>query len=227
MIIDAPVSPTAGTAPVEPVFAALPRQAMLTRCVDVFGAVLLIVVLLPVFIIIALVCGMTSEGSPIFSHQRVGQGGIRFGCLKFRTMYAGSEQKLTVLLQQQPALRAEWEAGFKLRHDPRVTPFGRILRVTSLDELPQLFNVLRGDMSLVGPRPIVTAELARYGRYAESYLVMKPGLTGLWQVTGRSGSNYRHRIAADHLYALKKNALFDLRIILATVPAVLIGKGAC
>ena len=206
---------------------AAPGSAILFRLIDVIGALALILILLPSLLLIALVSGISSGGSPIFRHRRIGKGGRAFDCLKFRTMYVGAEQKLAEMLASDPVLRAEWNAGFKLKHDPRITLVGRFLRVTSLDELPQLLNVLMGDMSLVGPRPIVEDELPRYGRYVSSYLAIKPGLTGLWQVTGRSDSNYRHRVAADHIYANNKTLLLDLRILFATIPAVLCGRGAC
>jgi lipopolysaccharide/colanic/teichoic acid biosynthesis glycosyltransferase len=142
-------------------------------------------------------------------------------------MYVGAEQRLAELLAGDPELCKQWAEDHKLERDPRVTRLGQFLRNSSLDELPQLFNVLNGDMSLVGPRPIVEAELARYGRFAAFYLSVKPGLTGLWQVTGRNHTSYRRRVATDVAYVRSKSIMLDCRILLATIPAVLTGKGSC
>lgn len=202
-------------------------QPFFYRSMDIALALAIIVILLPVMILILVAVAATSVGSPIFAHRRIGQHGRTFDCYKFRSMYSGAEQRLARLLAEQPALREEWQRDHKLSSDPRITPLGHFLRVSSLDELPQLFNVLFGQMSLVGPRPIVQAELARYGRFSGSYLAVKPGLTGLWQVSGRSDTSYRRRVATDRLYARKKSIALDCRIILATVPAVLFQKGAC
>lgn len=197
------------------------------RTLDIAISLAMIVLLLPVMILIMVAVTVTSAGPPIFAHRRIGQHGHTFDCYKFRSMYSGAEHHLARLLAEQPALRQEWQRDHKLTNDPRVTAFGHFLRVNSLDELPQLFNVLLGQMSLVGPRPVVEAELARYGRFSGSYLAVKPGLTGLWQVSGRSETSYRRRVATDHLYARKKSIMFDCRIMLATIPAVLLHKGAC
>lgn len=202
-------------------------QPLFYRSTDIAFSLAIIVFLLPVMILIVVAVAVTSVGSPIFAHRRIGQHGQTFDCYKFRSMYSGAEQRLARLLAEQPALREEWQRDHKLSRDPRITPLGHFLRVSSLDELPQLFNVLLGQMSLVGPRPIVQAELARYGRFSGSYLAVKPGLTGLWQVSGRSQTSYRRRVATDRLYARKKCIAFDCRIMLATVPAVLFQKGAC
>lgn len=197
------------------------------RIMDIAISLALIVFLLPLMVLIAAAVAINSDGPPVFAHRRIGRNGQVFNCYKFRSMYAGAEQRLARLLAEQPSLRREWLRDHKLTKDPRVTPLGHFLRVNSLDELPQLFNVLLGQMSLVGPRPIVEAELARYGRYRGSYLAVKPGLTGLWQVSGRSKASYRRRVATDRLYARKKSILFDCRIMVATIPAVLLQKGAC
>lgn len=202
------------------------RQAA-ERSLDIVGSLALILFLLPVMLMLTVAVMLACGGSPFFAHSRIGKGGRPFHCYKFRSMHLGAEQRLVRLLAENPALRLEWERDHKLAEDPRVTPFGKILRVTSLDELPQLFNVLIGDMSLVGPRPVVAAELKRYGRHQTSYLENKPGLTGLWQITGRSEASYRRRVATDRLYARRKSIIFDCKIMLATVPAVLTRKGAC
>src|SRR5689334_1027764 len=191
-------------------------QAMGKRALDVAGAGALLLLGAPVFLLLALL--VRADGGPAFyAHERVGRGGRRFGCLKFRSMVVDSAARLEALLASDPAARAEWEATRKLRHDPRITWVGRFLRATSLDELPQLINVLRGDMSLVGPRPVVAAELANhYGAAAEHYLAVRPGITGLWQVSGRSDTSYAQRVALDVRYASNPSLLEDVRILLRT-----------
>jgi lipopolysaccharide/colanic/teichoic acid biosynthesis glycosyltransferase len=149
-----------------------------------------------------------------------------FSCLKFRTMVPNADQVLRDLLENDPDLRAEWIRDHKLRNDPRVTRLGRFLRRTSLDELPQLLNVLRGEMSLVGPRPVVREELLRYGRNVGIYLAAKPGITGLWQVTGRNDTDYRRRVVLDTYYVRNQNLLLDLYILVKTTGVVLGGSGA-
>lgn len=209
--------------------AKIPRNRFVdfaTRALDIFGALSLTILLLPVMLLLLVMVTIATKGSPVFAHRRVGRGGVPFNCYKFRSMCHDADARLEKLLQDDPALRQEWMLRHKLENDPRITRFGHFLRRTSLDELPQLFNVLIGDMSLVGPRPVVADELCFYGRHLPSYLAMKPGLTGLWQVTCRSESTYRRRVAIDRVYALHKCLLLDLRILAATVPAVLSRKGA-
>ncbi|MBL6456843.1 sugar transferase [Belnapia sp. T6] len=206
--------------------AAAPLQPVLKRAFDIAGASALLLLGLPVFLILAVL--VRADGGPaFFAHERVGRGGRRFGCLKFRSMVVDSAARLEALLASDPAARAEWEATRKLRHDPRITWIGRVLRATSLDELPQLLNVLRGEMSLVGPRPVVAAELqAHYGAAAEHYLSVRPGITGLWQVSGRSDTSYAQRVALDVRYATNPSFIEDLRILLRTPVAVLQRRGA-
>jgi len=166
-------------------------------------------------------------GSPIFfGHWRVGRDGRLFRCLKFRTMRVDAEQALARLLATDPAARAEWQRDQKLAHDPRITPIGRILRKTSLDELPQLLNVLRGDMCFVGPRPVTPAELMRYGAVRWHYVSVTPGITGLWQVSGRNRTTYDERVALDKHYVETRSLWGDLRILARTVRVVLTGHGA-
>lgn len=167
------------------------------------------------------------DGAPVlFGHYRVGRSGRLFRCLKFRTMYTDSEPLLADLLQSDANARAEWERDQKLVEDPRVTPVGRFLRRTSLDELPQLINVLRGEMSLVGPRPITVAELTRYGRVRWDYLSVAPGMTGLWQVCGRNNTSYAQRVRLDDHYIGERSFWLDLWILLRTVKVVLRRDGA-
>lgn len=199
----------------------------LKRAMDIAGALILLLVSLPVFAAIALLVRL--DGGPAFySHPRVGLGGRRFGCLKFRSMVVDADQRLAALLERDPEARAEWERCRKLRHDPRVTWIGRFLRATSLDELPQLINVLRGEMSLVGPRPVQAAELeTHYGPVATAhYLSVRPGITGLWQVSGRSETSYAARVALDSQYATNPSLWTDIRILLRTPAAVLLRRGA-
>ena len=206
--------------------ASVSLQPGLKRALDIAGAGALLVMSLPVFVILALL--VRADGGPAFyAHQRVGRGGRRFGCLKFRSMVTDGDARLEALLASDPAARAEWEATRKLRNDPRITWVGRFLRASSLDELPQLLNVLRGEMSLVGPRPVIAAELtAHYGAAAEHYLSVRPGITGLWQVSGRSSTSYDTRVALDVRYATNPSLLADLRILLRTPAAVLLRRGA-
>lgn len=167
------------------------------------------------------------DGAPfIFAHYRVGKDGKVFPCLKFRTMVRNSEQVLQDLLCTNPAAREEWERDRKLSNDPRITPIGRILRKTSLDELPQLFNVLRGDMNLVGPRPIMLCELPRYGHVRWHYLSVKPGMTGLWQVSGRNSTSYEERVELDRHYVEQRTGWLDICILFRTLGVVLSGHGA-
>jgi len=189
-------------------------------------ALLALVFLAPVMLAVGLAVFLQDGGPVVFAHRRIGRGGRYFHCLKFRSMAVDAEQRLAEILANDPSDRAEWEEHHKLRSDPRVTRLGAFLRRTSLDELPQLFNVLRGDMSLVGPRPIVDAEVAKYGRRFASYCAVKPGITGLWQVSGRTDTSYRARVAMDCIYARRRGLLMDAMIILATAPAVLLRRGS-
>jgi Undecaprenyl-phosphate galactose phosphotransferase WbaP len=200
-------------------------NAALKRFLDVLGALALGLIFSPLMALIFLL--MRREGGPvIYRHRRVGRNGKVFECLKFRTMVPNAEQVLRDVLERQPELKAEWLRDHKLRNDPRVTALGRFLRRTSLDELPQLWNVVRGEMSLVGPRPVVREELMRYGRNLRVYLSAKPGITGLWQVMGRNDTDYRRRVAMDVCYVRNQNLLLDLYILLKTTRVVLGGGGA-
>lgn len=197
------------------------------RAFDVIIAATLVLVLLPLLVVLAVAVRL--DGGPaFFGHARIGLGGRAFRCWKFRSMRPDAEAALAALLARDPAARREWEERRKLVHDPRVTPLGRVLRVSSLDELPQLWNVLRGDMSLVGPRPVTTEELeTRYGRHALAYARVRPGITGPWQVSGRSEVGYDARVALDVAYARNHSLSGDLSLLGRTVAAVLKGRGAC
>lgn len=173
-------------------------------------------------------CIRREDGAPVlFAHYRVGQGGRLFRCLKFRTMRHRSEALLADLLAHDPQARAEWERDRKLRDDPRVSRIGRLLRRTSLDELPQLFNVLRGQMHLVGPRPVVPQEVARYGMHKCHYLSVKPGMTGLWQVSGRNNTSYAQRVQFDAHYVETRSPWADLAILVRTAKVLVTREGAC
>jgi lipopolysaccharide/colanic/teichoic acid biosynthesis glycosyltransferase len=167
------------------------------------------------------------DGAPIFfKHYRVGLDGRLFPCLKFRSMRRDAKQRLADLLRDDEAARTEWQQHHKLTNDPRITTIGRFLRRTSLDELPQLFNVLRGEMALVGPRPITVPELAMYGGARWHYFSVPPGLTGLWQVSGRSTMTYQERVALDCNYVERRSLLLDTLILLKTVKVVVMREGA-
>ncbi|HLZ79881.1 MAG TPA: sugar transferase [Sphingomonas sp.] len=197
-----------------------------SRMFDVVVAALAIIILLPIVLIFCLCIYFQDGGMPIFVHRRIGKGGQTFPCLKLRTMVRDSEERLRRHLEADPAARAEWAMDQKLRADPRITPLGQFLRKSSLDELPQLVNVLAGHMSLVGPRPIVEAEVVRYGRYFRFYCAVRPGITGLWQVSGRNDTSYRRRVAMDTVYSRRRSIGTDISILVRTVPAVLASKGS-
>ncbi len=197
----------------------------LKRAFDLAGASVMLLLLAPFMLAIAWrVRG--SGASAFYGHTRIGQNGVPFKCLKFRSMRPDADQVLQELIAKDPVARAEWEQNFKLRDDPRITPIGHFLRRTSLDELPQLINVLRGEMSLVGPRPVVHDELQRYGYAAPLYLEAKPGITGLWQVSGRSDTTYAERVSLDAWYVRNWSLWYDIAILLKTVGVVLERRGA-
>ena len=196
------------------------------RVIDVVVGTLGLLFLAPLLILLTIVVFAQDGAAPIYRQTRLGRGGRTFDCLKFRSMVPRAQERLEALLVSDPQARLEWEADHKLRNDPRITPLGRFLRKTSLDELPQLFNVLAGDMSLVGPRPIVQAEAARYGLYLQHYFRVRPGITGVWQVSGRNDVSYRRRVACDVLYARRRSVVRNVMIIAATIPAVLQSRGS-
>lgn len=202
-------------------------NGLLKRGFDLAGAACLLLFLSPAFVTIALLIKMFDPGPIFYGHRRLGRQGERFDCLKFRTMKANSQEQLQLILANDPDAAAEWQATQKLRNDPRVTKLGAFLRKTSLDELPQLINVLRGDMSLVGPRPITPAELTRYGRHRRYYLLVRPGITGMWQVSGRSNASYDARVYYDRKYLEGWNWLTEFYILIMTLPAVLRTQDAC
>jgi len=172
-------------------------QYLVIRFLDIAIALVALAFLAPLLLLVSLSVFVADPGPVLFRHRRIGKHGVPFFCLKFRSMAIDAEERLRDLLLRDPEARAEWERDHKLRNDPRIVGIGRFLRKSSLDELPQLLNVLAGEMSLVGPRPIVVAEIERYGRYFENYCAMRPGITGLWQICGRNDVSYRRRVALD------------------------------
>lgn len=200
-------------------------EKLTKRVLDIVGVILLGLIFAPLMIFIVVM--LKRDGATVlYRHRRIGRGGVPFECLKFRTMVPDADRVLREILERDPELKAEWLRDHKLKEDPRVTGVGRLLRRTSLDELPQLWNVLRGEMSLVGPRPVVREELLRYGRSVGMYLAARPGITGLWQVTGRNDTDYHRRVQLDTYYVRHQNLLLDLYILLKTTRVVLGGTGA-
>jgi exopolysaccharide production protein ExoY len=191
------------------------------RIIDIVLALSGIVLLAPLLVICYLLTIATSPGPALFRHRRVGFNGKHFDCLKFRTMLADAPERLHHLLESDPLAAREWAENRKLRRDPRITSIGAILRKSSLDELPQLFNVLRGDMSIVGPRPVTDEELERYSASVGAYLACRPGITGLWQVSGRSTTTYDKRVACDAFYAQNWSIALDVKILIVTIPSLL------
>jgi exopolysaccharide biosynthesis polyprenyl glycosylphosphotransferase len=193
---------------------------------DYIGAICGLIALTPVFLVIAIIMKRTDPGPIIYRRRVVGVGGKEFDAFKFRTMVINSKEVLADLLARDPEARAEWNQFYKLKNDPRITKVGAFLRKTSIDELPQLLNVLRGEMSIVGPRMITLEEVEKYGHWGLNLFTVKPGITGLWQVTGRSELTYEERVRLDMRYIRNYSIWLDLQIILQTIPAVLLSKGA-
>ena len=202
-----------------------PRKELL-RATDLILAIILLALLSPLMLIVAFLITLGDGKTPLFGHRRYGRGGRTFLCFKFRSMAADADVRLARVLATDPAARAEWARDHKLRDDPRITMVGRIIRKTSIDELPQLLNVLRGEMSLVGPRPIVAAEVKRYGRRFGHYCSVRPGITGIWQISGRNDVGYRRRVAMDSVMVRRMSPQLYARVLVGTARSVLMGKGA-
>tara|TARA_B100000214_G_scaffold350746_1_gene304648 strand:- start:65 stop:772 length:708 start_codon:yes stop_codon:yes gene_type:complete len=190
---------------------------VIKRAGDIIFSLSVIICGIPIFILIALLVKISSPGPIFFIQKRVGRNYKKFGCIKFRTMYKNSDTLLEEILSNSDELREEFESDFKLKEDPRITAVGRFLRRSSLDELPQFLNVFKGEMSLVGPRPIVEEEIKKYGDSMDEVISVRPGLTGLWQVSGRNNLSYQKRVKMDLYYARKRSLLLDLEIILLTL----------
>jgi len=188
---------------------------------------LMLPIVLVLIAIIAIIIRFESSGHIFFVHRREGKGGKSIGVIKFRTMYSDAQNRLEQLLEENIDLRSEWENSFKLKNDPRVTKVGKFLRKTSLDELPQIFNVLKGDMNLVGPRPVVKEEIEKYYKSdAKYYYMVKPGITGLWQISGRSDTGYKFRVKLDKWYVQNWSICIDIMILIKTLKVVIKQKGA-
>ncbi len=198
------------------------------RTFDIVFSLFVIIITLPITVPIAIAIKLTDGGSVFYKHTRIGYKGKKFEVIKFRSMYMDADKRLKDILENDSKAREEWEKTFKLKNDPRVTPIGKFLRKTSLDELPQFLNVLKGDMSVVGPRPVVEEELKKYYKEnAEVYMSVKPGITGYWQVEGRSDiEDYQERVKMDVWYVKNMNFWLDLKIILKTIWVMIKGKGA-
>jgi exopolysaccharide production protein ExoY len=197
------------------------------RIFDILFSTAVLAMTAPMMAIIALLVRFSSKGNIVYAHERIGRGGKPFKCYKFRTMYRDADSRLKDILDSCPLMRQEWEQMHKLKNDPRVTPIGKFLRKTSLDEFPQFWNVLRGDLSVVGPRPVVRYEVTRHlGPKAAKILSIRPGLTGLWQVSGRSDTTYAKRIQLDEEYIDKQSILLDMKIISLTIPRMISSRGA-
>ena len=192
------------------------------RAGDIVFALAVLTLGSPLFVLLGVLVKVTSRGPVFYVQQRVGRDYRSFGVIKFRTMRRDADRVLGVLLAQSPDLAEEFRNDYKLKNDPRITPLGKFLRRSSLDELPQFFNVLRGEMSVVGPRPIVRDELERYGDRMDEVLAVRPGLTGLWQVSGRNNLSYGKRVRLDLHYVRHRNFWMDLRIILRTIGVILL-----
>ena len=195
------------------------------RIFDFISSFCAIVVLFPIFVLIALLIKLDSKGKIFFKHKRIGQNGKYIYLYKFRTMYLDADKRLEKLLEN-PEIKKEWEENFKLNNDPRITKIGKILRKTSLDELPQLFNILKGEMSLVGPRPVIAGEIEKYGKDKSKFLSVLPGLTGWWACNGRSDIDYDERIKLELYYVEHCSILLDIKCILKTILVVFKRSGA-
>ncbi|MCT8003374.1 sugar transferase [Sphingomonas sanguinis] len=204
----------------------LRRRARFLQVIDIGLAFFVLVLVSPLMLAVALLIRLESGGTALYGHRRYGKDGRTFLCYKFRSMALDADARLARLLASDPDARIEWQRDHKLRHDPRVTRIGRFIRKTSIDELPQLFNILRGEMSLVGPRPIVAAEVRRYGRHFVAYCSVRPGITGIWQISGRNDTGYRRRVAMDCLMARHMSPRLYARVLLGTARSVVTGQGA-
>ena len=202
------------------------RNRVIKRVFDLLFTICGGLCILPFLLVIAVMVAFDNKGNVIFAHRRIGRGGKEFKCYKFQTMIPNAQEALEKYLAENPEARKEWEESFKLTNDPRVTKLGNILRKTSLDEMPQLWNVIKGDMSLVGPRPIVAKEIERYGEYFREYAMVTPGITGMWQASGRSDTTYEERVEMDTWYVRNWSVWIDLMYLFKTVKIVFTGKGA-
>ncbi|MBB5225284.1 undecaprenyl-phosphate galactose phosphotransferase WbaP [Treponema ruminis] len=196
------------------------------RCIDLLLLLLSSPVTIPVLLLVSLIVKITSPGPIFYGHKRIGKNGKEFKCWKFRSMVIDADKQLEKILAENPEMRAEWEKDRKFTNDPRVTKIGKILRKTSIDEIPQFFNIFTGEMSFIGPRPVTEPELAKYGKKSDFILSVQPGLSGMWQISGRSDTGYEERVTLDSYYIQNWSVWLDIWIIIKTVYVVLRGKGA-
>ncbi|MBD2310628.1 sugar transferase [Desertifilum sp. FACHB-1129] len=194
------------------------------RLFDVLFSLSVLILFAPVYLLLTLLVVVSSKGSAFYVQQRVGKNYKPFACLKFRTMVENADEVLLEMMAKSPQMRQEYEDNFKLKHDPRITWIGKFLRVTSLDEFPQFWNVLMGDMSVVGPRPLVAEELPKYGSHIDKILTIRPGITGLWQVSGRNDIPYPRRVQIDLYYVNFRNIWMDLWIVVKTIGVIVFPK---
>jgi exopolysaccharide production protein ExoY len=203
------------------------KHNAIKRAFDILFSLFVLVLSAPMMAGIALFIRISSQGKSVYAHERIGRGGKSFRCFKFRTMYPDADERLKEILDSCPLLKHEWDQNHKLKNDPRVTPIGKFLRKTSLDEFPQFWNVLKGDLSIVGPRPVVRYEITRhFGHKATKILSVRPGLTGLWQISGRNDTGYAYRIKLDEQYVDSRSFYLDVKIIAKTIPRMFFSKGA-
>ena len=195
------------------------------RLFDVVFSLSILMLFFPVYLLLAILIALNSPGPVFYVQERVGKDYKRFGCMKFRTMVANADEMLLDMMADSPDLREEFEDNFKLKQDPRITRIGKFLRYTSLDEFPQFWNVLKGDMSVVGPRPLVPEELPKYGRHMDKVLTIRPGITGLWQVSGRNDIPYQRRVQMDIYYVNFKNFWMDIWLIIKTIGVMIFPRG--
>jgi lipopolysaccharide/colanic/teichoic acid biosynthesis glycosyltransferase len=200
------------------------RSDMTKRLFDIVFSLSVLVLCAPIYLILAAAIACTSSGSIFYVQERVGKNYRHFGCIKFRTMVPNADRVLDEMMARSADLRQEFSENFKLKHDPRITKIGKFLRITSLDEFPQFINVLKGEMSVVGPRPLVPEEIEKYGNSIDKVLTIRPGITGLWQVSGRNDIPYAQRIRIDVSYVKRRNFWLDLRIVIMTVAVMLMPK---
>ncbi len=194
------------------------------RLFDVMFSLSVLILFLPLYLLLVILIAISSPGPIFYVQERVGRNYKPFGCIKFRTMVENADELLLDIMEKSPHLRAEFEDNFKLKQDPRLTWIGRFLRLTSLDESPQFWNVLKGDMSVVGPRPLVPEELPKYGRHMDKILTIRPGITGLWQVSGRNDIPYPHRVQIDVYYVNFRNFWLDVWLIVKTIGVIVSTK---
>lgn len=204
----------------------IPVTEVVKTLLDYFVALFALLLLWPLVLLLALLIKLEDGGNVFYAQVRVGRKGQLFGCYKFRTMWMDADSRLAAILESSPEAASEWAADHKLKNDPRITRVGKFLRKTSLDELPQLINILMGTMSLVGPRPITSAEVDKYGNDIKFYYDVKPGLTGLWQVSGRNDVSYDKRVELDRWYAENWTLWLDISILAKTIPVLVFRKGS-